>query len=184
MSDYFAVEGFSGRYFTCTRYGTMSDTACARNYEAAPQAVQAGRLEGCIGCPLGGQHAGKPEATVSTLHEASRPRVCVRCRRNGREADSRLVGRMRLVRGHTICISCYNREREFVHGANAKGGPPRKWAGLHFPRAARICNARTVIERCASPVADRVEAALTLLRKPHTIGVVFAALPLELAPRP
>jgi hypothetical protein len=179
MSDYFAVEGFTGQYFACKRYGTMSVAACARNYEAAPQAVKTGRLDGCIACPLGAQHAGKPSCAMTAPPQASRRRVCVRCRRSGRESDSRLLGRMRLVRGHTICVSCYNREREVLHGHNAKGGMPRKWAGLHRPRVASVCDARTVVKRLDSPVVDRVEAALTLMREPGAIGVVFAALGLE-----
>ncbi|WP_423200787.1 hypothetical protein [Cupriavidus sp. H19C3] len=40
----------------------------------------------------------------------------------------RLIGRLRLVRAHTICVSCYNREREVVRGVNAKGATPKKWA--------------------------------------------------------
>jgi hypothetical protein len=91
---------------------------------------------------------------------------------------------MRLVRGHTICVSCYNREREVVHGANSKGGMPRKWAGLHRPRTARVCRAHTVVGRCETPVVDRVELALTLMREADTTGVVFAALPIGLVPRP
>ncbi|MGQ7939535.1 hypothetical protein [Paraburkholderia sp. D1E] len=27
-------------------------------------------------------------------------------------------------------MTCYNREREFLHGKNAKGGAPIKWSGL------------------------------------------------------
>jgi hypothetical protein len=184
MVEYFTVDGFSGRYFACARYGTLSVMACARNFEAAPQAIKAGRLEGCVGCSIGALHGGRNHAEIAAVPQASRPRVCVRCRRSGCEADSRLVGRMRLVRGHTICVSCYNREREVVHGANAKGGTPRKWAGLHRPRTARVCRGRTIVGGCATPLVDRGELVLTLMREADTSGVVFAALPIGSAPRP
>jgi hypothetical protein len=46
--------------------------------------------------------------------------------------NNRLIGRIRLLREHTICVSCYNREREIRIGANAKGGRPKAWAGKLF----------------------------------------------------
>jgi hypothetical protein len=45
-------------------------------------------------------------------------------------AGERMVGRFRLVRGNTLCVSCFNREREVLHGKNSKGGRPVKWNGL------------------------------------------------------
>lgn len=178
MCEYFTVDGFDGQYFSCNRYGTMTAASCARNFLAAPQAIKAGRLEGCIGCSIGAQHAGKPIASASDRNELSYRRVCVRCRRSGRESTSRLLGRMRLIRGHTVCVSCYNREREFLHGANAKGATPKKWAGLHHTFAAWLCDAKVVHERFASPVADHVEVALTLMRRPRATAVMWAPAPI------
>jgi hypothetical protein len=57
------------------------------------------------------------------------PITCVRCGRDSRNA-TRHVGKLRLVRDRTICVSCYNREREILAGANAKGGRPTKWMHL------------------------------------------------------
>jgi hypothetical protein len=177
MNEYFEVEGFTGKYFCCKRYGTMSIASCTRNFTDAPRAVKAGRLEGCIGCQLGARHAGQPAATDPAGQEMTYRRVCVRCRRNGRESTSRLIGRMRLVRGHTICVSCYNREREFLHGANAKGATPKKWAGLHAAYGAWLCDKTVVRDRLPTPVADNIEVALTLVRRPRASAVMWAPAP-------
>ena len=75
------------------------------------------------------------------------------------------MGRMRLVRGGTICVSCYNREREVLHGANAKGASPKKWAGLYRPSLAYVSNNSTVMQQIETPVVDWAEALLTLVRQ-------------------
>lgn len=46
--------------------------------------------------------------------------ICARCDQ----------GTTRLVRGH-LCVSCYNREREYDRGYNAKGSAPVKHPPLH-----------------------------------------------------
>lgn len=163
--SYFQVEGFEGQFFTCQRYGTMSPGACAKNYAAAPDAVRAsGRLDGCVGCPVGQQHT-DPAAPIQVLPNASAltfRQVCVRCRR-GSEA---LIGRMRLVRGHSICVSCYNRESEVRKGRNAKGARPKKWRGLlDGVQIGCVENGQLTIERFDHPVKDRLEAVLTLMRR-------------------
>ena len=101
---------------------------------------------------------------------------CLRCRRSGRESASRLIGRMRLIRQHTICVSCYNREREVLRGRNAKGAPPRKWAGLYFTHISYVkAGQPRRCERLAVPVLDRIEAALLMLRRDGVQSVYFAA---------
>lgn len=170
MVTYFAVDGIPGQYFSCGRYGTMSVSACNRNFTAAPQAVKSGRLEGCVGCSIGAQHVGAPAASAATLltHSFSRSVFCVRCRRSGSDPDSRLIGRMRLVRCHTICVSCYNREREVLHGKNGKGARPKKWAGLHTTRIAKVVGNSMEIMQFAHPVFDCLESVLTILRHAPT----------------
>lgn len=163
MVDYFAVEGFDGQYFSCKRYGTMTPAACAKNYDAAPVASKNnGRLEACVGCAVGAIHAGKPVTEKSMI--VYRP-VCLRCRKSTSSDGCRLVGRMRLVRHSTICVSCYNREREVIHGANAKGAAPKKWAGLYKPRLAYVSENKTVMEQMSTPVVDWAEALLTVVRQ-------------------
>ena len=182
MIEYFEVAGMPGNYFTCGRYGTMSPGACARNYASAPGVVRSGRLQGCLGCAIGHQHAGAGNETVlpSSEHVASTGSIgrsaCLRCRRSGREPSSRLIGRMRLIRDHTICVSCYNREREVLRGKNAKGAPPRKWAGLYFTQVSYVKNAKACWRAALTvPVFDRIEAALLMLRRSGAQGIFFAA---------
>lgn len=190
---YFDIAGVPGKYFECKRYGKMSTEACGKNFTAAPRAFRlAGRLEGCVGCPVGKSHA-------ASAAEAEGPRsrclqgvfpvggtpveavyyrpVCLRCRRDGKEEGSRLISRLRLVRQQTICVSCFNREREVMRGANAKGAKPKKWA-LFRPRVAYVRDSRVMREAMATPVVDRIEVALTLLRKPGAVGVMWAAAPI------
>ena len=179
MIDYFEVAGMPGKYFTCARYGTMSPEACARNYRSAPDTVRSGRLEACLGCAIGHRHAGSQEQCVPTPTSATGLRAkpaCLRCRRSGREHASRLIGRMRLIREHTVCVSCYNREREVLRGKNAKGAPPRKWAGLYFTHVSYVMNAQARWRvALAVPVLDRIEAALLMLRRDGVQSVYFAA---------
>jgi len=161
---YITIEGFDGKFFTCTRYGTMSPSSCAKNYEAAPESVRAsGRLDGCIGCKVGQYHH-NPAAPVQQLLGASAltyRQVCVRCRR-GAEVG---LGRNRLVREHSICVSCYNREREVRKGRNAKGAKPKKCKLLADVQIGCVTNGQMTIERFDHPVRDRLEAVLTLLRR-------------------
>lgn len=163
MVEYFSVEGFEGQYFKCAKYGTMSPGSCAKNFNSAPNAIKVGRLEACVDCCTGAMHAGKKVVAEKSVI-LYRP-VCLRCRRSTRSEDCKLVGRMRLVRNNTICVSCYNREREVLHGANAKGVAPKKWAGLFRPRLAYVSENRATIEQVATPVIDWAEALLTVVRQ-------------------
>ncbi|MGF6641828.1 hypothetical protein [Paraburkholderia sp. MM6662-R1] len=178
---YFRQEGVPGRYFECEAYGTMCVAACARNFTAAPQLAKLGRLQRCIDCATGRRHAGLPAVGSPGVPAASAVvyrAACVRCRRDGQQAGTRLVGRFRLVRGRTLCVSCYNREREVLHGANAKGAPPKKWRGLFCTRASYLVpgrpGRRSVVVAYPHPVVDRVELALTLMREGHDRGIAWA----------
>ncbi|MEW9581401.1 hypothetical protein [Paraburkholderia sp. DGU8] len=146
------VPGFL--VFSCAAlHAEISPAACARNFQAP-------RNEACTTCPIGERfqrEAGaaktstqrlecpssfEPNRLESDIEDRLRRRAaaratgnqsaahsCVRCERTARAAD-RLIGRLRLVRQHTLCVSCYNREREVIDGANAKGARPVKWASL------------------------------------------------------
>ena len=166
--NYFSMEGAPGQYFTCGRYGTMSVPSCARNYAAAPAASKSGRLEACVGCAVGREHAGETLTLPVVSAAPAAPETglfCVRCRKSGRDEESRLVGRMRLVRDHTICVSCYNREREVLKGANAKGAKPKKWKHLYFARVGLVSGGALRVEQLSQPVSDQFEAALTVMRR-------------------
>lgn len=161
---YFAVEGFEGKFFSCARYGTMSPASCSKNYVAAPDMVRtSGRLDGCIDCPIGRQHTSPAIVLKQAPSRSSLTyrQICVRCRR-GNEA---LLGRMRLVRGQTICVSCYNRESEVRKGRNAKGARPKKCKLLTDVQIGCIADGLMTIERFDHPVRDRLEAVLTLMRR-------------------
>jgi hypothetical protein len=168
--QYVTLDGVPGKYFTCpSGYGLLSVGSCARNFMEAPEQVRAGRLQKCIGCNVGACHAG-----VETIKEAPKAQqslqyrpVCVRCRRDGTKAGSRLIGRLRLVRARTICVSCFNREKEVIAGRNSKGAKPKKWGGLFFTRAAYVADGKAIVVDMKDPVIDRIEVALTMIRRGH-----------------
>ncbi len=171
MVEYRTIPDIPGQYFSCSHYGLMSVAACSRNFAEAPGATKAGRLEACIGCRVGHGHAHgqandqppvpPPKAQGSFAYRV----ICVRCRRGGMEDDGRLIGRMRLVRNRTICVSCYNREREVLLGRNAKGAPPKKWSQLFWRPVSYVQQTQCRLEQLPSPIRDWKEAALTILRR-------------------
>ncbi len=104
--------------FDCPRHASLRLTpnACAGMWDKARSLPDRSldRVMACRGCPIGAGHAGKPvRASKPALARAGR--LCPRC---GKSATKFVFGR--------ICISCYNREAEFVKGANARGTKPRK----------------------------------------------------------
>lgn len=111
------VWGLAGqRYFGCQALAaTLTTTACASNWRSSNE-PGAERLMPCRSCPIGQAHAGDTDASTSPLRGA---RVCSRC----------LAGTMRLINGW-LCVSCYNREREYIAGRNAKGRRPTRMATL------------------------------------------------------
>jgi hypothetical protein len=79
----------------------------------------------CITCPLGPQRAGvgvaeAVAAASAAVVDRAFGRVCPRCERLA----------ARLINGRS-CISCYNRTREAVIGANAKGTRPQIMDVIH-----------------------------------------------------
>jgi hypothetical protein len=108
----------SARIFRCIRLrANLTEACCARNFTRAASLS-------CVGCPVGKHHAEglsvDPKPDVKSRWISQTAGTCVRCARHA----------LRLLRGHTICVSCYNREREVLHGANAKGSRPVKASGL------------------------------------------------------
>lgn len=172
--QYFKVDGYDGDYFSCARYGTMAPASCVKNFKSAPDEIRRGRLEACIGCAIGQHHAdpvAPPASTVKPFSFAYRE-VCVRCRRGGEADNNRLLGRIRLVREHTTCVSCVNREYEVLKGRNAKGAKPKKWRNLFFVQIGSIDAGRLTVQQFDHPVRDRLEAILTLLRRKQGPKVV------------
>ncbi|WP_124596249.1 hypothetical protein [Burkholderia stagnalis] len=155
--------------FRCERLrADLTASACARSH--AERSALA-----CVGCAIGRKHA--DDAGIASAPVAKRTALgsgqvdygrfapvggCVRCGRTYSRAD-RSFKPLRLVRAHTICVSCFNREKEVEHGANAKGAKPRKWTLLLRPTLLELecegkrrvvdvglCSGRTEAERLAA----------------------------------
>ncbi|GAB2875726.1 hypothetical protein GCM10027093_08940 [Paraburkholderia jirisanensis] len=134
---YVELESFPGvKLFRCEPlHATLMVEACAKNFLAKKYPACA------TGCPIGQQHAGEqaPEVVAAIADKVKRKEIspirvdlqlyCIRCMRSGMNAE-RFLGRFRLIRDHTICVNCYNRELEVHKGVNAKGAKPKKWAAL------------------------------------------------------
>lgn len=113
---YFApdVEGAEHlRVFRCEKlHATLTAEACAKRWLT--------REHPCSGCWIGERHA-----TQLGLHRQAEqvstptPAPCLRCGR----------GTLKRV-GGTLCISCWNRAREWILGRNRKGGRPT--IALHY----------------------------------------------------
>jgi hypothetical protein len=115
LITYRTIDGVPGQYFDCpSGMGCLSANACGRAYSEAmsPVGLKEGRRITCRACPVGAQHAGVPTEAASVSRFLGGC-CCSRC-----QADAR-----RLIRS-SICVSCYNREREVLIGKNAKGGKP------------------------------------------------------------
>lgn len=146
------------RYFRCQPLAsTLSTDACARNWRASLDQDSGGRLHKCRTCPVGAVHAGETAASLSPLRGA---KLCARCQ----------TGSTRIISGW-LCVSCYNREREFVLQRNARGRPPVGMPPLHR-RALRVIEdgeARTVDRGLTVDLAELMTAALRDSRR----SVVF-----------
>lgn len=105
-------------YFRCEPLcATLSVEACAGNWRRAQDNSddRIGSLR-CRACPTGAVHAGE---TAANLWYGRGQTICSRCHR----------GATRLI-GGWLCVSCYNREREWVKGRNARGQAPSKMPPL------------------------------------------------------
>jgi hypothetical protein len=148
--QYFAIEGCAKSFFRCdTLRSTLSSDACAANWRRAqrlrPDQVTA--VHRCRQCPVGAAHAGEKIIVRSPLFGSD---WCPRCRK--------FAGRMI---GGTRCISCYNREREFIVGRNAKGTAPQ----FRFdPRRIGVVIDGARVDLREGHTADALELALAVLR--------------------
>jgi len=158
-----------GRYFECTRLrGSVSTDWCARQWREVnqqPEGRRHPRWVSCSDCTTGAMHAGV--GTEDLPPALSEMRVCARC-----EAESG-----RIIRGY-LCVSCYNREREYRIGRNAKGKPPVKHPPLFdvhlrvFDPAKPKADPIQVVEGCTS----YREAVIRLFKKSGP-GVAVSTCP-------
>jgi hypothetical protein len=147
---YSTIEGSNLRFFRCLPYrATLSTKSCAERWNRAQRTKEydADRFEKCRGCTLGAVHAGKPMVHYSGLYEKS---ICPRCRK----FTNRMLG-------GTRCVSCYNREREFLSGKNAKGTA----VSFRFdPRRIGVVIDGARVEIREGHTGDAIELALGVLR--------------------
>lgn len=102
--------------FNCDKLrATLSVSNCADMWRKANH-DNVERLSRCKTCPVGAVHAGETAASMSPFMGQC---VCARCHRTA----TRLIGKH-------LCISCWNRQREWVIGKNAKGSKPVKLGPL------------------------------------------------------
>jgi hypothetical protein len=99
-------------YFRCDRMrATLSTSACSGMWRKANDDGDTDR-SACRLCPIGAGHAGELDASMSPLKGSC---TCARCHRPA----GRLIGGM-------VCVSCMNRQYEWLKGKNAKGTAPVK----------------------------------------------------------
>ncbi len=158
--SYFQSELMPGQQmFRCDRLSAnLRVESCAGMWRKANAPGQMPeRLFRCLSCPVGAEHAGEAGASCHRLRGQS---ICARCHRT----DLRLIG-------GNLCVSCKNREYEWVKGRNAKGKPPK----LHPVLERRRCvvaeggEVREVVRELTAGVA---EVVVELLRDSGR-GVVF-----------
>jgi hypothetical protein len=91
---------------------TFSVSFCAESHRKAnsQEGIKAGFRPACRLCPIGARNAGTSEFVDRSRLFASK--TCARCERQSR----RLVW-------NQICVSCYNRQREYKTGLNKRGNP-------------------------------------------------------------
>ncbi len=154
--DYLTREGVRGDYFRCEKLrATLSTRACASLYKQAmsPRGLDHGLRPQCRGCSIGARHTGIVPETASTSQFLGQL-ICSRCQESTR----------RLIR-KSICVSCYNREREVMLGKNAKGGVPINCRRVSSATLACLIGGVSSIKvRRFDRVSSRLEAVLSMMR--------------------
>lgn len=117
MVEYFGMPETPGvSYFRCDRLrAKLPVHSCAQMWRQANHKHDENRMS-CRCCPIGAAHAGETAASLSPMRGTL---ICARCHRRAN----------RLVSKH-ICVSCKNREYEWLKGRNAKGSKPVKLKSL------------------------------------------------------
>lgn len=135
--------------FRCARMSaTLQVSSCAEMWLASSQGKQ-GSQDRCRACPIGARHAGAGDPATHWLRGVP---VCSRCQRTG----------MRLIGGNQ-CVSCCNRQYEYIKGKNAKGKFPARHPPLE-PRAVVVAVGGEV-RRVERPLtASTTELVVELLR--------------------
>jgi hypothetical protein len=150
---YFEVDYAPGNYFSCEKQrATISVSTCSAQFKKNKKNKHNCSGSVCVNCEIGAIHAG--EKIVYGLPE----KMCCRCGRT----DQRLIQAK-------ICVSCYNRQREWVIGLNSKGKFPVNARPLYN---VNVFNARTG-ETQINLVTDAAECAMVGLRKSPKAALTF-----------
>lgn len=152
MVEYFENPLLPGRrMFRCERLSaSLQVSACTGMWaEANAAGAVPERLFRCRQCPLGAQHAGVADSSMSPLRGTG---ICARCHRT----DLRLIG-------GNVCVSCQNRAYEWLKGRNAKGKAPVKHPPLVRRAVRYVCYGQVrVLSRPHTASAE--ELVVELLR--------------------
>lgn len=162
---YRQIEGVPGQYFDCPNgVGMFSVQTCARLYGEAMSlhGLREGLRITCRSCPVGAVHSGR-EPSLTLVSRMLGSTSCSRCHSASR----------RMIRG-SICVSCYNREREVLIGRNSKGGRPVYGRPI-FPTIVAFVpvDGNRLVVRRMDRVSSSLEAVLTVL-KSETDRIAFS----------
>lgn len=138
---FFKLDGFNAVMLHCHRgLGSVTVHACADSFQSCKHGRHTHRP--CVGCPVGAALSGEKKQTQVPA------KLCLRCGKMAR----------RLIRS-SVCLSCYNREREYLKGRNARGHMP-----VHAKSVASVkvaADGHVILIRCVT----LGEAVLSTLKK-------------------
>ncbi len=145
--------------FECQRHQgalRLTTTTCAGLWHRARRNAEPDqiRLAPCVGCQVGASNAGAKVRPAAPVQATASVLSCVRC---GQSGARRLVG-------SRLCVSCYNRQREYEAGRNAKGGPPSQHRPLYCAIVGVVTDTGAVQPLQVDMVGGQVEALLTISR--------------------
>ncbi len=126
------------RHFRCEKLSaSMSSDDCSGRYTRSIAGDE--RTSACRFCPIGAVHAGKVDPLQAASSSAKikitrHPDQGTRCTRCGR-SDLRLIHA-----SGDICVSCWNRQREWKLGRDARGKAPKTYVPLRARRVGIIVN--------------------------------------------
>ncbi len=151
MIEYFTIPELPDQQmFRCEIHrATLRVNACAGMWREANSGECPERLDRCKGCQLGATHAGESDTSTCPITGSD---ICIRCQRGG----------MRKVRDE-ICVSCWNREREWLIGKNAKGVAPKMHPPL-YPMSIQVLAGDQVVTVSSKTCVDTTELVVKALR--------------------
>ncbi|HLY04878.1 MAG TPA: hypothetical protein VKR31_03935 [Rhizomicrobium sp.] len=162
--EYRTVHGID--LFRCEPYKvSLSRAACAQRYLEAETATKraAEKLLHCRGCAIGAFHAGVDQTHFNRFYDTP---LCPRCHKTW----------LRLI-GSRVCVSCYNREREFERGINAKGKRPAGVRPIYLMSINALADGKLIT--LTDKAHNRTELVLRVMRTTPGRIIPFANYPLD-----